>query len=396
MRQRDDVLTVAITENVVALHSWLTFVASATTFAVPPALSVSYAQRLSPKGALTGFTSLKSGSYTLGPWGNNSAGTKMRQESPAIVVGLTSHSGNGKGWSCQTSVGLENQAISTDYTFRPVFLGSPKVSVGLSLGTASGLSAFQSLERKMTDNVKVGFGVNFGIPHGGVSFQLRFNRLGQKLTVPIQLSPEYRADLVGAFTVIPFASMLALEHLYLKPEKRRKISTKLADLRKQNSTLIKERKAAASEARSVLREAARKKADQERRRDGMVILQAYYGKRDTWPPMRSEGTPEELFEHAWGSMSVPAQNGEAVHAEDAEEEEEAMWWDVQVAVMILVNKGQLIIPGGRHKSKILGFFDPCMGERKHLVIRYLFRSRLHETIVDDVTQLAAPLRAHQM
>jgi DnaJ family protein C protein 11 len=102
------------------------------------------------------------------------------------------------------------------------------------LGTASGLNAFQSLERKMTENVKVGFGVNFGIPHGGVSFQLRFNRLGQKLTVPIQLSPEYRADLVGAFTVVPFASMLALEHLYLKPAKRRKISTKLADLRKQN------------------------------------------------------------------------------------------------------------------------------------------------------------------
>jgi DnaJ family protein C protein 11 len=127
----------------------------------------------------------------------------------------------------------------------------------------------------------------------------------------------------------------------------------------------------------------------------MVILQAYYGKRDTMPEMRGEGTPEELFEQAWGSMSTPAQNGEAVTFEDVEEEE-AMWWDVQVAVMILVNKGQLIIPGGRHKSKILGFFDPCMGERKHLVIRYLFRSRLHETIVDDVTQLAAPLRAHQL
>lgn len=33
-----------------------------------------------------------------------------------------------------------------------------------------------------------------------------------------------------------------------------------------------------------------------------------------------------------------------------------------------------------------------MGERKHLRVRYLFRGRLHEAIVDDVTALAAPLR----
>jgi DnaJ family protein C protein 11 len=368
--------------------SWLTFVASSSNFAIPPQLSLSYAQRLSSTSTLTGFTSVKSGSYRIGPWG---AGAKMRQDTPSIVVGLTSSTGSGKGWSCQTSLGIENQAISTDYSFRPAFLGSPKVSVGLSLGVSSGLSAFQSLERKMTENVKIGFGVNFGIPHGGVSFQLRFNRLGQKLTVPVQLSPEYRPDIVGAFTVVPMAGMLAIEHLYLKPNKRRKIASKLADLRKQNSTLIQERRTAAIEAINVLREAAKKKADLEKRRDGLVVLQAYYGKKNTWPEMRSEGTSEDLYEQAW-STAAPASE----EISTSSTEEETMWCDVQIAVMILVNKGQLIIPGGRHKSKILGFFDPCMGERKHLIIRYLFRNRLHETIVDDITQLVAPLRDHEL
>ena len=372
--------------------SFLTFVATSSTFAVPPQLNVSYGQRLSQKSSLTGFTNLKSGSYSLGPWGLDGSGKTLRQEPPSIAIGVTSQSGNGKGWTCQTSVGLENQGLGFDYAFRPVFLGSPKMSVGLNLGTRSGLSAFHSVERKLTDNVKIGFGVHFGIPLGGVSFRLRFDRLGQKVNVPIQISPEYRSDLVAAFTVVPLASMLAVEHLYLKPMKRKRISTKLADLRKQNSGLIHERRTAAREARDVLREAARKKADQERRRDGLVVLEAFYGKKDTWPQMASHGSPEELFAQVWSSAQDQGQDDGA----DAGEREEQMWCDVRIAVMILVSKGQLIIPGGRHKSKILGFFDPCMGERKHLVVRYLFRNRLHEAIVDDVTQLAAPLRAHQL
>lgn len=321
----------------------------------------------------------------------------MRQESPSIAVGVTSHSGDGKGWTCQTSLGLENQVISVDYAFRPLFLGSPKMSVGLNLGTRSGLSAFHQTERKITDNVKIGFGINFGIPLGGVSFRLRFNRLGQKLQIPIQLSPEYRSDLITAFTIVPIISMLAMEHLYLKPMKRKKISSKLASLRKSNSGLIQERKNAALEARNVLREAAKKKAIQESRRDGLVILEAYYGKKDSWPVMREDGSAQELFDQAWNSTSVIGEEGTSMDVDSLETpESEPMWWDVKIAVMILVNKGQLIIPGGRHKSKILGFFDPCMGERKHLIIRYLFRTRLHQAIVDDVTQFAAPLRAHQL
>lgn len=369
--------------------------ASTSTLAMPPQLSVSYAQRLSHTSSLTGFSSLKSGSYRLGPWGSDTT-SKMRQDSPSIVVGLTSQSGKGKGWSGQTSLGLENMAISCDYSFRPIILGSPKMSVGVSLGTRSGLSVFQSVERKLTENVKVGFGVNFGLPRQGIGFQLRFNRLGQKVNLPIQISPEYRADLVTAFTIIPLAGMLAVEQLYFKPMKRQRISTKLADLRKQNSSLIKERKLAAIEARNVLKEAARKKAEQERRRDGLVILQAYYGKKDTWPELRSQGSSEDLYHQAWTAALPMTEDEINVVEETNVQEEEVMWWNVQIAVMTLVNKGQLIIPGGRHKSKIIGFFDPCMGERKHLVIHYLFRNRLHQAIVDDVTQFVAPLRAHQL
>jgi DnaJ family protein C protein 11 len=35
-----------------------------------------------------------------------------------------------------------------------------------------------------------------------------------------------------------------------------------------------------------------------------------------------------------------------------------------------------------------------MGETKTLRIRYLFKSRLHEVSVDDLSPVRAPLRAH--
>ncbi len=62
----------------------------------------------------------------------------------------------------------------------------------------------------------------------------------------------------------------------------------------------------------------------------------------------------------------------------------------------LVNKGQLIVPGGRSKSHLLGFHDPVMGEKKHLLIIYAFRGTLHKVVVEDFGEVAAPMRMHQL
>ena len=63
---------------------------------------------------------------------------------------------------------------------------------------------------------------------------------------------------------------------------------------------------------------------------------------------------------------------------------------------MLVTQSQLIIPAGRSKSKLIGFFDPCVGERKQLLIRYVFQGALHELVVDDEDAVAAPLRSQQL
>lgn len=364
--------------------SFITFVATATTPVVPPQLNVTYGQRIAKSSGMMGFTSLKSGTYTIGQWGKE---VSIRQETPSINVGISKQGSEGRGWTCSTSIALENQGVMVDYGFRPSMLGSPKIRLGLTVGTGSGLAAYEMIERKITENVRLGVGVNFGIPLGGVTLRLRFSRLGQKLNIPIIISPEFRPDLVTVCTVVPTLGLLAAEHLYFKPAKRRKIQDRLVSLRTQHADLIQERREAALEAVRVLRQSARKKARNEWRNDGFVVVEAYYGKRDRWPHLRQD-QPHELYASVWDE---PLED----HLESAGQDDQD-WWDVTIPVMMLVQKGQLIIAGGRQKHKLLGFFDPCMGERKHLVVRYLFRGRLHHVVVDDVTQLTAPLRAHQL
>ena len=65
-----------------------------------------------------------------------------------------------------------------------------------------------------------------------------------------------------------------------------------------------------------------------------------------------------------------------------------------MALASLVSSSQLVVPGGRSKSNLLGFYDCAMGSKKRLRVRYEFKGRPHETTVGDFEALALPLRAH--
>lgn len=68
--------------------------------------------------------------------------------------------------------------------------------------------------------------------------------------------------------------------------------------------------------------------------------------------------------------------------------------DVTVALQALVADSQLVIPPGRSKAGLPGFYDPCLGRAKALRMRYTFRGRLHECTVEDAEGLLAPVRQH--
>jgi DnaJ family protein C protein 11 len=132
-----------------------------------------------------------------------------------------------------------------------------------------------------------------------------------------------------------------------------------------------------------------RKLNAEEGRDGLVIISALYGKL---PPSDLEKvrllSPQGIQELA---ESIRAQfkflKGQDLPVSSAQE-----YIDVTIAVQALVSNGQLHIPGGHSKSNLIGFYDPCYGEKKGLRITYQFQGRLHQVTVTDKQPVAVPLR----
>lgn len=392
--------------------SFINFAATSITTAVPPAFYISYGQRLSTETALTGFTAFRSGTYTLGPWGKSVANSGLlRMDPPSVTVGLTSSNSAGSGWTVQTSIGLADLSINVDRGIAAKWLGGAKLKAGVSLGTGSGVSVSVNGDRSVSDSTRLGFGVTAGLP-GGVSLRLRFSRLGQKVNVPILLAPVPRSDLMIAAVGVPLAGLFALEAFYLSPKKRRKARGRLQELRRDNWELIKERKQAAAEGVRVLRSQAKKRAGGERSKGGLVILEAFYGREDTLPQTTAKFIDctdvEQLDREAWkdeGNEDAAAkqratadeyQSSPGSVFSQAEFASHQLYCDVKVPLQALVNKSKLVIPGGRSKSNLLGFYDPAMGEKKVLRVRYLFRGQIHDATFTDKDAVAAPMRSHQL
>lgn len=162
---------------------------------------------------------------------------------------------------------------------------------------------------------------------------------------------------------------------------------------------------------------------------GLIILSAYYGLASSFTERGI--IISEKFKH---------------EEEEEEKEGEEKIIDVTIPVQALVQDGRVYIPGGKGKHNIIGFYvslllfqvgceqgpkegeeevgkgrrwgkgeederkimmrcwmliygclleisqDPCIGEKKKLRVRYLFRGKMHEVTVDDTSPLRAPVR----
>lgn len=144
--------------------------------------------------------------------------------------------------------------------------------------------------------------------------------------------------------------------------------SRLKELREENAELITQKRQEAAEAISIMKAPTAKKADQEREKNGLVILDAHYGLAECFTER--------------GLKEVVNSGGDGFET----------YIDVTIPVQALVNDSTLVIPGGRSKHNLLGFWDPCLGEKKKLRVRYMFRGKIHEVTVDDTMGLKAPMK----
>ncbi|KAJ3201775.1 hypothetical protein HDU82_007884 [Entophlyctis luteolus] len=359
-----------------------------TAIETPPPLTFVAGRRIDSKH--TGFLSFRTGDYQLGPWGANEAGVSKRR--PSCGLGLIGKSVKGQ-WSCEISMGLNGSSLSLGI-FRSIGWGV-RARAGCSVSTGMGLSTSISADKTLSKFDRVGMSVD-AASIGGVSFKLRFMRLGQKFVLPIALSPDLDVTVAIFATFIPLCVALALDFTVFQPDRRAKLAARIEKLRSDNAAAIQQRKQEALSAIQLMSQQVARKQEVEEQKNGLVIVEALYGKLPESAFARnSTGSAagfsmSSIFERETGSGAATPPYGsvEFVGAENGP------WADVTVPVQNMVYNSQLFISGGHSKVHIVGFYDPCLGEPKKLRVTYKFQGKIHQVEVDDTNSVAAPLRAH--
>ena len=158
----------------------------------------------------------------------------------------------------------------------------------------------------------------------------------------------------------------------------------MRDARKEE---LEAQKNEAAEACSLLAELVSKRLESENAIDDLVIILAEYGKL---PPSNLESvrvlSPQGLKE-----LSKAIQSKLNFWKSEAQVKE---YIDVTIPVQSLVSNNQLHIAATQSKSQLIGFYDPCFGEKKQLRITYQFQGKLHQITAGDGESVALPMRGN--
>lgn len=120
---------------------------------------------------------------------------------------------------------------------------------------------------------------------------------------------------------------------------------------------------------SVLEDSISSVINEERQRNGLVILDARYGRLEI-DPARPLTPPKSRL---------------------------TQWIDVTIPVQSMVEESQLILKGGGSKSWLEGFYDPSEDldpSENILWIQYLFLGQKHQVYVADDEELQMPMSSH--
>ena len=222
-----------------------------------------------------------------------------------------------------------------------------KAEVGHA-GIGAGVGLGNKFSSKSSGTVMLENNTNFG-----VMLQITFKRSNYSFSVPFLLSSD--VSLTASLWGVALPSLLGglVYKLAYEPLKVKYEQDKLKEFEEKYRNLFLRKKTEAEEALILLSECVREKIKHESSVNGLLILEAFYGKLDD---------PSKTI-------------------------------DVTIPVQFLVSQSQLLL-NPHPKYFLLGFYDPCFNEPKRLSVRYKFRGKIHKVEIDDTDSLVAPLRFH--
>jgi DnaJ family protein C protein 11 len=204
--------------------------------------------------------------------------------------------------------------------------------------------------------------MSVGIP-AGVTLKIKVNRGSQNYIFPILLCEEIVPTPIIYGTVTPLIVYYMVKVLVVNPyldQQRKRDKEKQKEV---NATKMAEKRKEAEAAVSLMQETVARIRQTEENRNGLIIEHALYGK---------------LFENG--------QRLESVGCDIV---------DVTVPLQVQVKDSKLTLHESS-KASLPGFYDPCVGEDKHLYITYTFHNIRHEVIITDNEQLRIPKQSHRI
>lgn len=233
-------------------------------------------------------------------------------------------------------------------------------------------SATQGIEvevgghQKLSETSVAGMGVVTGLP-AGVLLRLRLQKSGHTFEFPIALSPTLDPWIVfGAYTVPPVILFTVMNGI-VWPIRATILGRKSAMEREKQSKTIKQKLKSSRESTDVIKPVALRKMGTESKKNGLIIVKALYGNAMLLSNIQPEtlhfniDTPEDVLNQEMTVIDVT----------------------VPIQYMCDTDRSEVVFYSGYSKSNLLGFFDPCPGQEKMLVVLFSYQGMWLQSTLRD-------------
>ncbi|XP_068632767.1 dnaJ homolog subfamily C member 11 [Battus philenor] len=320
-----------------------------------------------------------------------SLASTMAMQLDAHSVGYLTYRAGGQGGSSMSSIYVRDS--EKYHTYTALQIGNPhsffsfnvmrklpqhdlKLRLSMKLGTFGAIAEYGA-EKKVSQNSSVSAAVMVGVP-SGVLLKLKWTCSTQTIVMPVHLCEEVLPSPVFYATVVPLVSWLVFKKLVLDPINRERQEREKQRSMEANFERLQEMQQQARATVELMRETYSRIRSDEEKKKGLVIVRAVYGK-----------LPAGAESHEVGAEEA----GDGAQPEPTAALPDLI--DVTVPLQCLVKDSRLELLDAS-KSELPGFYDPCVGEDKHLTIYYTFHSNPCCCTVSDRQAVVLPRNNHRI
>ncbi|XP_046423389.1 dnaJ homolog subfamily C member 11 isoform X1 [Neodiprion pinetum] len=261
--------------------------------------------------------------------------------------------------------GMVHSYISLSYTYK-MEERQLKLRGCVKAGTFGAFLEYGA-EKKVSQHSSLSASVSVGVPTG-VILKIKLSRASQTYSFPIHLCEEVVPAPVFYATVVPLITWTVIKKLIIDPVVREQKERDKEKQKELNKTRMLEKQREAKSAIDLMKATFSRIRSEEEAKRGLVITKALYG-RFVYPQER------------------------APRDDDNGPRDEVI--DVTIPLQCLVKDSKLVLHNAS-KSQLPGFYDPCVGEDKQLLLQYLFHAQTHECIIKDAEPLRIPKQSHRV